>query len=39
MNNKTFSIEALELDYAKEVEKIADSLRKIVFKRFKKRYY
>ena len=37
MNNETFSIAALELDYAKEVEKIADSLREIVFKRFKKR--
>ncbi len=37
MDNKTFSIDTLRLDYAKEAEKIADILRNAVLKQFKKR--
>ncbi len=37
MDNKTFSIDTLRLDYAKEAEKIANTLRNTVLKQFKKR--
>lgn len=33
----TFSAEVLKLDYAKETEKIAETLRELILKRFKKR--
>ena len=37
MYSKTFSIDTLRLDYAKEAEKIANTLRNTVLKQFKKR--
>ena len=37
MGNKAFSIDTLRLDYAKEAEKIANTLRNTVLKQFKKR--
>ena len=37
MDNKTFSLDSLRLDCAKEADKIADTLRTVVRKQFKKR--
>jgi NAD+ synthase len=37
MYNKAFSVDALELDYAKETERAIQALREAVLKRFKKR--
>ena len=37
MDNKPFSVDALELDYARETEKAIQALREAVLKRFKKR--
>ena len=37
MNSKVFSIDMLKLDCAKEVEKITETLRRIVLKQFRKR--
>ncbi len=37
MDNKTFSIDTLRLDYAKKAEKIANTSRNTVLNQFKKR--
>ncbi|MFC1633204.1 NAD(+) synthase [Planctomycetota bacterium] len=37
LDHRTFSTEALQLDYGKEMEKIRQALREVVMKRFKKR--